>query len=455
MEEQLHYISATGSKKLLKLTGPEEEIEKLDAAARPGGGFDILFHREDGSESRNGFFLQSIGADGNLLSESSLGNQIVDHGLDDWFDFYVSGSDMVLLSRALATQAGVQSRRKKWTQNVVSWIDLETGVPESRLIPLDRRYLEAAMNAGDEGMQYLEGLPGGEPVLLTTLAGKPLVVSVGRIAPRQVVRLNEADHQLVAFTEAWDESQARLAKDAARSQRKVNREATMQRMQATQAEAAGMTLEQYNALSNSEQKEALVRSGNINQLMEAASRESEAMMATQGVQQNSPGQAPVAPQDMQQQIAAAMAQAQEQMANDPNIPPEMRAQMEAIMGQMGQATGEPPATMSGMPTQAMPQMRSAPQKRPVQQTVLPENALQVDSGKRGFIEYENKEGQLITLLIFDRRTGKEMLKKDYPDGDIYEYVDFNRFGLPLEHVGVIYRDAAGTTLEDLTPVIQP
>jgi len=79
----------------------------------------------------------------------------------------------------------------------------------------------------------------------------------------------------------------------------------------------------------------------------------------------------------------------------------------------------------------------------------------VDSGKRGFIEYENKDGRLITLLIFNRKTGEELLKKDYPDGVIYEYIDFSRFGLPLAQIGVIYREVAGIILEDLTPVIQP
>lgn len=67
----------------------------------------------------------------------------------------------------------MQAKRKGWMQTVVSWIDLDTGVPISRLIPLDRRYLEAAMNAGDAEMQYLDGLPGGEPALLTSLGGVP------------------------------------------------------------------------------------------------------------------------------------------------------------------------------------------------------------------------------------------------------------------------------------------
>jgi hypothetical protein len=56
-------------------------------------------------------------------------------------------------------------------------------------------------------------------------------------------------------------------------------------------------------------------------------------------------------------------------------------------------------------------------------------------------------------LIFDRTSGKELLKKDYADGLIYEYVDFSRFNLPPEKIGVIYREASGAIVKDLTPTI--
>ena len=45
------------------------------------------------------------------------------------------------------------------------------------------------------------------------------------------------------------------------------------------------------------------------------------------------------------------------------------------------------------------------------------------------------------------------MKKNYPNGVIHEYVDFSRFNLPLEQIGVIYREIAGMILEDLTPVM--
>jgi hypothetical protein len=152
-------------------------------------------------------------------------------------------------------------------------------------------------------------------------------------------------------------------------------------------------------------------------------------------------------QDANAQIAAAIAEAQQQMVNNPNMTPEMRAQMAAIMGQMAQASGGQPASVPGMPFQPSPQARSD------KSTTLPENTLKVDSGMRGFIEYENKDGRPITLLVFDRKSGRELLKKDYQDGVIYEYVDFSKFGLPLGQIGVIYRDVAGMILKDLTPVV--
>jgi hypothetical protein len=59
----------------------------------------------------------------------------------------------------------------------------------------------------------------------------------------------------------------------------------------------------------------------------------------------------------------------------------------------------------------------------------------------------------MTLLIFNRQSGEELMKKDYADGVIYEYVDFSQFRLPLEQIGVIYRDISGMILKDLTPVV--
>lgn len=478
-EAQLHVVAEDGSRALITLNETEElmdvqnmanltqedmqkffeqqrqskpeSIEKLKATAREDGGFDVLFYRKGGVAGREGHFLYRLGPDGSLQNEISLGDHIVMHGLENWFDYYIEGNQLVLLSKAPVTQKIVRKVKKKWGQNIVSWIDLGSGIPTSRLIPLDERYIEAAMNAGDEGLQYLDGLPGGEPELLTKLGDKPLVVSVGWISRRQALRLNEADDQLVVFTEVIDERQASLAKEESRKQRNVEREARTQRMQADQAAAAGMSEEEFNALSKKEQKAAIIRNGGMDKLMESMMHEAQIAQTRQEPSaQNMPQQQAGIPQGMTAQIAAAMTQAQEEMANNPNMTPEMRAQMATIMAQMGQGTGGQaavPSTMSAIQPKAVLGHSSDDAK------VLPGNVLKVDAVKRGFIEYENKDGRLVTLLIFNRQTGAELLKKDYPDGVIYEYVDFSQFKLPLEQIGVIYREVAGIILKDLTPVI--
>ena len=231
-ESQLHFIAPDGSRKLFRLNQVEaqmdfsgmqnmsaadiqrqlqqqdssrpEAIKKLKVTASRDGGYDVLFHRQGGPEERQGYFLHRINSSGELYAEMALGNQILLHGLEQWSDFRISGNTLVLLGSVLATQQGVNAKRKKWMQNAVSWIDLGSGTPDTRLIPLDGRYLEAAMNAGDADMQYLDGLPGGEPALLTSLGQKPLVVSVGMISRRPALRLNEADEQLLGYTEAFD-----------------------------------------------------------------------------------------------------------------------------------------------------------------------------------------------------------------------------------------------------------
>ena len=471
-EVRLHFVSAAGSKELIVLNDsgsapdfanmgnmtpqdlqryfqqqqqqPEpESIGKLDALARDDGGFDVLFQRKGGGEGRKGFFLYRLDADGNVQTELALGSHIEMHGLERWSDFRIEGNQLILLGQAPVTQKVVRKVRKKWGQNIVSWIDMDTGIPVPRLIPLDKRYLEAAMSAGDEGQQYLEGQPGSEPVLLSKLDGKPLVVSVGWLSKRQIIRLHEADETLTVFTEVMDERQAKADREAGRQQRAADRDAATARMRAAEAAAAGMGEEEYFALSPRQQKEAIIRNAGHEQLMQAMTQEAQTLQE---------GLAAAGPNTSRQQaagdpFAAAMAQAQQQMANDPNIPPEMRAQMAAAMAGMNQGAGNQAATMPGMPFQAAPQQDTG------KHAALPDNLLKVDAGRRGFIEYENPDGRLMTLLIFDRQSGEELLKKDYRDGVIYEYVDFNRFNRPLEQIGVIYREVSGLILKDLTPVV--
>lgn len=398
-ETQLHYIRPDGTKTLHRLNkteaptdfqsmtnlsgedlqkllqsqgGPDaESIKSLGAAPNKTGGFDVLFQRKGGAD-REGFFLYRLGPNGSLQSQTALGRHIEMHGLDNWVDFLVDGDSLVLLSRAAVTQKVVRSVKKRWGQNIVSWVDLDTGIPRPYLLPLDQRYLEAAMNAGDEGQQYLDGQPGSEPVLLTMLGNKPLVVSVGWVAKRQVVRLHEADQDLMAFTEVFDERQARQTKEDRRQQRKAGARASAP----------------------------------------AAPRQQEI------------------PQDMNAQIAGAMAQAQREIASDPNMTPEMREQMAALLAQMGQYSGAQGAS-------------------------LPTEELHLDGRQKGLVRYDSQPRRPMTLLIFERSTGRELLKKDYPTGLIEEYIDFGQFGLPLDQIGVNYRDITGTVVRDLAPVAGP
>lgn len=417
-----------------------ESIKRVAAQARDDGGFDVLFQRRGGGPGREGHFLFRLDAQGRLQADIPLGGSISEYGLDDWHDFYLEDGQLVLLSRAAVTQKVVNGVRKGWGQNIVSRVDLETGTPDPRLIPLDGRYLEAALSAGDEGVQYLDGHPGSEPALLTRLGGQPLVVSIGWLSRRQALRVHEADPSLPAFTEVIDEQRTQAARDAARAQRRSEREAMSERLAAAEAAAAGMSEEEYAALSNREQQEALIRNGGTEQLMQAMMQESQALQAS-GAAAPPPGQ-PAAGQvqDMNAQLAAAMAQAQAQMASDPNITPEMRAQMEAVFAQMGQPPGAPAPAASAAPAAAA--------------AVPDDEALRVDAAGRGLIEFDNRDGGRTTLLIYDRRTGEALMSRTYADGMIRESVDFSAFQRPLQQIGVMYRDVAGMVLKDLTPVVR-
>jgi hypothetical protein len=99
----------------------------------------------------------------------------------------------------MVDQAGVNARRKQYRQNVVGRIDLEEGFQEARLIPLDRRYLEAVMNAGDAELKNIDDRPGGDPVLLSRVGDKPLAVTLAYLSRREVPRVDEVGEQLAPY----------------------------------------------------------------------------------------------------------------------------------------------------------------------------------------------------------------------------------------------------------------
>jgi hypothetical protein len=270
-----------------------EAIEKLDTAQRDDGGFDVLLQRKGGPEGRAGHFLLRFGPDGRLRTEQALSEFIVLHGLENWTDFDVAGQQLLLLASVMASQPNVQARRKAYSQSVISTIELDSKQIVARLVPLDPRYLEAAMNAGDEQFQYLENLPGGTPVLATAVGGQPLAVSIGRLSGKTALRFDEGTADLLAYTEAVERRRAELADTQAREQRKSNRATSKQQMNADLAAAVGMAPEEFAALSNRERKEAMVRSGNVDAMMAAAMKQAptpQAMPAQPGNEQDTNGQ---------------------------------------------------------------------------------------------------------------------------------------------------------------------
>jgi hypothetical protein len=45
------------------------------------------------------------------------------------------------------------------------------------------------------------------------------------------------------------------------------------------------------------------------------------------------------------------------------------------------------------------------------------------------------------------------LKKEYADGVIDEYLNFGRYKVPLQQIGVVIKNSRGDVLEELTPKI--
>lgn len=376
-----------------------ERIDSLAARASAGGGFDVLYQRKSDTPERNGYFLLRLDRTGAATGERPLGSVIDDHGLDRWCDFYVDDRELVLLSSAPVTQQGVDSRRKKWAQTVVSRISVDSGDVGARLVPLERKYLEAAMNAGDEGQQYLAGQPGGSPVVLTTLGGVPLSLSKGWIAKRGTLRIFEATDDLVAFTEYYDERRAELARQAERESRRAARETSQRQFREDVASAAGMSAEEFEALSKEEQAVRMMQGG-----------------------------------DLQAVMAAAMKQAQAAQAG---MTPEQAAQLQS---QMGDVRRMMPGGGMTAPAAASPQ---SPEHGP--------NTFTVDALNRGRIQFAGGAAAGVTLSLIDRNSGLELMVKKFPGGKIDEYVNLTRYHLPPQQIGAIVRGASGQVLADLSP----
>ena len=197
-------------------TSSPATVKLYSAKNRADGDYDVLYLQKDGDPEAEGLYLLQLSPTGTKEASYFLGNILQDIGLDKWADFEVSGKELRLSGRVLAVQEGVEAKRDRYMQNVVSRIDLDSRQADSRLIPLDQRFLAAAMNAGDEERQYLPGLPGGQPVLITAARDKPVDVTIGMIKQRSVLRITEVSDGFLAWSPESDEH--RLAELKAKSE---------------------------------------------------------------------------------------------------------------------------------------------------------------------------------------------------------------------------------------------
>jgi hypothetical protein len=59
--------------------------------------------------------------------------------------------------------------------------------------------------------------------------------------------------------------------------------------------------------------------------------------------------------------------------------------------------------------------------------------------------------KLVTLTVYDRSSGEELSKREYPEGVIDEYINLGRYKTPLANIGVVIRNGSGEILADLVP----
>lgn len=379
-----------------------ETIENLTVKPASDSGFDVLFERKSTRADRNGVFLMHLNADGTIQSETNFGSLFVDHGLVRWVDFYIADHQLVLFSSYSVSQTGVNSRRKTWPQNLVSWIDIQTLSVESRLIPLDRQYLEAAMNAGDEGQQYLEAQPGSEPVLLTTLGNIPLVAGRRYQKGGAQLSLHETTQDLVVFTEAYDKSESGKAGKKNASRQKTARQARKDQMEDTFASITGVSREEFDNLDDTEKAGILVKEGNMQALMDATMKQMQGGMTA------------------------------EQLSK-------MQAQANSVQQTLPGAGTVVDTTLPEGASNAAPSVAKS------------EASFTVDGLKRGHLQYQHPNGEAVIISVINRQSGDELLSKEFEDGKIDEYLNLGQYKLPMDQLGVLIKNQAGKTIEDLTP----
>jgi len=172
-----------------------EAVDQIAAHPHSDGRTDVLIRRGSNAESRKGSTLYRVGSDGKVAMEISLEKAITGEGLRTWTDFSADDNQVVLYG-------AVGTRQNRLPQGFLSRIVLANGQVVTHLAPLDELGLEAAKGAADEQVQFLEHHPAQQPVLLTRLGERPLMISLIRRSRRAAIQIDEGTDQLAVFTEA-------------------------------------------------------------------------------------------------------------------------------------------------------------------------------------------------------------------------------------------------------------
>ncbi|NNJ64782.1 MAG: hypothetical protein HKP16_04395 [Xanthomonadales bacterium] len=205
---------------------------------------------------------------------------------------------------------------------------------------------------------------------------------------------------MTAFTEFHDKQQARLARETQRQQRKAAREAGQQQMQEQMAASAGMNRQEFEALSKEEQLMHMMQSGDM-----------EAIMAT-----------------AMEQAAAAQS----------GMTPEQAAQMQAQMAQVQQLIqGAGMAAAAASPAAASSSEATS--------------SFTVDTLNNGHIRFKSPAGTAVTLSLIDAASEKELMNREYPDGEIDEVVALSRYRVPVDRLRAVITGANGDLLAELEP----
>jgi hypothetical protein len=162
-----------------------ESIRKAVAHERADGHLDVLIDRSSGDATREGTFLLEYVAGRAAPVESASAPTQPDRNASPWHDFAVGPHELVLYG-------AIAVGRNRVNQGYLTFMDLERGAAVTRLVPLDTSRLEEINRLGDEARGQLADNPDQHPVLLTSVDGGPLAVSLVRRAGRDALQFDEA-----------------------------------------------------------------------------------------------------------------------------------------------------------------------------------------------------------------------------------------------------------------------